>query len=281
MRRAWLALRLVMVAMVFAFAGCGSGNGAADEILEKNAEARGGLAAWRDVKSMTMTGKLEAGIARDPVKLARNFEPRAAPRSAAERRARLKHPPAAEAPVQLPFVLELARPRKSRLEITFKGENAVQVYDGKSGWKVRPFLGRHDVEPFTADELSLASAQADLDGPLLDASDKGSRVQLLGTEKVGGRDAYKLEVTPRSGAVRHVWVDTQTHLEVQVDGTRKLDGKARTVLTALRDYRKVDGLLVPHVLETTVEGVPGSEKILVEQVQLNAPLDGARFSKPE
>ncbi|HEY3446130.1 MAG TPA: outer membrane lipoprotein-sorting protein [Myxococcales bacterium] len=267
---------------VLSTAGCGSGNGAVDEVVAKNALARGGLDAWRAVRSMTLTGNLEAGVARDPLKLAKSFQQTRDAKAAAARKARVRQAEAAkEKPVQLPFALELARPRKSRLEIQFKGETAVQVYDGTHGWKLRPFLGRHEVEPFNAEELKLASAQADLDGPLLDAEAKGSRIALLGTEKVGGREAYKLEVTPKSGEVRHVWVDTQTFLEAQVDGTRRMDGKARTVLTAMRDYKSVGGLMVPHTLETTVEGVAGSEKILVQHVEVNAELADARFARPE
>ena len=127
----------------------------------------------------------------------------------------------------------------------------------------------------------MASTQTDLDGPLIDYAAKGNKVELEGTEPVEGRDAFKLKVTSAEGQVRHVWVDKQTYLDVKVDGTRRLDGKPRPVWTYLRDYRPVNGLMIPHVLETTVEGVPGSEKILVERVALNPRLDDARFAKPD
>jgi len=45
-------------------------------------------------------------------------------------------------------------------------------------------------------------------------------------------------------------------LEVKVEGTpRRLDGKYHPVATYLRDYKSVNGLMVPFVLETAVEGV--------------------------
>ena len=46
---------------------------AAAAIAEKNAAARGGLEAWRAVKSMSMSGNLDAGTPRDPVKLAMSY----------------------------------------------------------------------------------------------------------------------------------------------------------------------------------------------------------------
>ena len=78
---------------------------------------------------------------------------------------------------ELPFVMELGRGRKQRLEIQFNGQTAVQVYDGAQGWKLRPFLNRHDVEKFTPEELKAAAQQSDLDGYLIDYAAKGSKVE--------------------------------------------------------------------------------------------------------
>ena len=273
---------VAMSAIALAVApGCQRGDRATEEILRKNAEARGGLEAWRKVQSMSMTGNLEAGLARNPVDLARAYIRTRTESKAEARRALLHRKDEAPKQVRLPFVMEMKRPLQSRLEIRFQGDTAVQVFDGSRGWKLRPYLGRHEVEPYSAEELRLASQQAELDGPLIDAAAKGSRVELLGTEPVEGRDAYKLKITLASGQVRSVWGDTQTFLDVKVDGTRTMDGKPRPVWTFFRDYRPVDGLLIPHTLETTVEGVVGTEKILVDRVSLNPELAVARFEKPE
>ncbi len=254
---------------------------AAAEIAAKNAAARGGLEAWRAVRSMSMSGTLEAGTPRNPVKLAMQY---ARPRNEvkAEIRAGLRHRDSGDDKhVRLPFVMQLERPRKSRLEITFQGKAAVQVYDGARGWKVRPFLGRHEVEPFTPEELRLAAQQSDLDGPLLDYAAKGGRASLVGSDDVDGRPAFDIEVTAADGQVRHVWVDEESYLDVKVDGTRRMDGRPRTMWTAFRDYKAEGGLMIPHTLETTVAGVDGSEKIVVDHVVLNPELDDAQFKKPD
>ena len=60
---------------------------------------------------------------------------------------------------QLPFVLEKKRPRKTRVELAFKNDTAVQVYDGVNGWKLRPYLGRKTVEPYSAEELKAAGVR--------------------------------------------------------------------------------------------------------------------------
>jgi hypothetical protein len=166
-------------------------------------------------------------------------------------------------------------------QVTFQGQAAVQAWDGERGWKLRPFLGRREIEPFTDEERRVAAQQADLDGPLLDAAAKGDRVELEGTDPVEGRPAYKLKVTSRDGSVRRVWVDAETWLDVKVDGSRRMDGKPHAVWTFLRDYRPEGGLMMPHLLETVVDGVRRSERIVVETVTLNPPVDEARFARPD
>lgn len=240
------------------------------QIVEKNASARGGLDRWRTVQALELKGKMQAGgnkrptIAVPGVKIGKEVKVERLPEQA-----------------QLPFVMELGRGRKQRLEIEFNGQTAVQVYDGTQGWKVRPFLNRHDVEKFTPEELKASSEQCDLDGCLIDYASKGSKVELAGVDQVEGRSAYKLKVTDKNGYERHVWVDAQSFLEVKVEGTpRRLDGKYHPVAVYLRDYRSVNGLMMPHLLETTVEGVRDTEKIEIEEIVANPKLDGSQFAMP-
>lgn len=255
---------------------------AAIPVVTRNVIARGGLEQWRAVQSMTMSGQMDAGQVRAVDDIRAAMEPR--PVGVAVRTAvsdRLKPRDQQGKTVQLPFVMEMARPRKMRLAIVFQGQTALQVYDGSRGWKLRPFLNRHEVEDFTAEELRLAAEQQDLDGPLIDYDRKGSRVELEGIEPVEGRDAYQLKVTLKNGQVRHVWVDKESGLDVKIDGTRKMDGKLRPTSTYLRDYRSVAGLMIPFVMETSVEGVSGSHKIIVEKVAVNDRIDATRFGKPQ
>lgn len=241
------------------------------EIVDKNIAARGGLEKWRAVQTLSWSGKLDAGGGNEP---ALNMKIPGRPPA----------PPPSDKPVaqaQLPFVLEMKRGRKSRLEVVFNGETAVQVYDGTHGWKLRPFLNRHEVEPFTPAELEIAASQSDLDGQLVDYAAKGTKVELEGVEQVEGRDTYKLRLTLRNQRVLHDWIDAQTFLDVKIDGTpRKLDGKPHEVSIFMRDYRSVNGLQIPHVLETVVKGVKRTEKIEIERVVVNPRLDESRFTKP-
>jgi hypothetical protein len=184
--------------------------------------------------------------------------------------------------VQLPFTLARQRPNKSRLEIEFAGKTSVQVYDGANGWKLRTFLNRNEVEPFTAQEAKAEAENDGIEGALIDSAAKGTKVEVEGVEPIEGHDAYKLKLTTRSGTVKHVWIDARTFLDVKVEGLpRQMDGKVRSVWVVQRDFRTVQGLRIPFVLETVVDGFPQTHRIVVEKVAVNPKLDAATFAKPK
>jgi len=250
----------------------------AEEIAQKNVAARGGLQAWRAVQTISYSGKMEAGG---------NHRPVMAPSSA--KRGMIVPKLETVEQVQLPFVMEFKRPRKERVELQFNGQTVLQVFDGANGWKVRPYLNRKVVEPYTTDELKATANQSELDGPLVDYAAKGTRIELAGTEKVEGHDTYKLLVTPKTGAPFHLWIDAETFLETKMEGNpHRLDGKMHPVEIYFRDYRTVSGLVIPYVNETKVLDItstPGvkeiSEKIRIDEVKVNPKLEDALFTKPQ
>ena len=226
-----------------------AGKMTAAQIVDRNVAARGGLKAWRAVHTLTLSGRMEAGGKKNPA---------------------------------LPFVMKMKRPHMTRLEIVFQGKTALQVYDGENGWKIRPFLGRNEVEPFTPAEARAASDWQELDGPLVDYAAKGTKVTLQGMETVEKHKTYKLQLTLRNGEERHVWVDASSFLELKMEGEpRMLDGKLRNVSIFYRDYKKENGLNIPHVLETVVDTGKQAHKMYIEHVAANEAMEDALFAKPQ
>ena len=257
----------------------------AEQIVARHVAARGGLAAWHAVQSMSWSGNMDAGsgdsVARSKqfvaLQTARKSRKPVVPVTGAAADAKAE----ADKQVQLPFVVDMKRPTFSRVEIVFAGKTAVQVYDGKNGWKLRPFLNRNDVEPFTEEELKQSAGKWDIDGPLIGYAAKGTKVELEGTEPVEGHDAYRLRLTARDGSVQHIWIDAQSFLDVKIEGSpRRMDGKLRTVWVYQRDFRAEQGVMIPHVMETAVEGYPDTHKMLIEKVAVNPKLDDSLFAKP-
>jgi hypothetical protein len=187
--------------------------------------------------------------------------------------------------------MDLERGCKKRVEIEFNGQTGIQVYNGTRGWKLRPFLNGHQVETYTPEELKSASADADLDGLLIDYAAKGSKVELASVDQMQGRSAYNLTLSDKNGNTRHVWVDAETFLEIKVEGTpRRLDGKYHPVSTPLSIMQRIDDAFSPgdlgrgskgqredrdrnHSLESKI----GRDKIRNAALSLSPPLGASRL----
>lgn len=255
----------------------------AAEIVSRNVAARGGLQAWREVQSISMKGKLGVGGNQ------RALLPAPLP---GKKEAVLPTDAKPNEEILLPFVMDMQRSHKMRFELQFKGQAAVQVFDGTNGWKLRPYLNRIEVEPYSPVELKKASMQAELDGPLIDYLAKGTTVELDGTEAFEDRQVYRLKLSLKDGNKLHVWIDGKTFLETKIEGQpRRLDGVEHPVEIYFKDYRSVGGLQMPFLLQTKVlpsNDPPGKvkpqsipiEEIRIEKISVNPKLDAALFVKP-
>jgi hypothetical protein len=204
------------------------------------------------------------------------------------------------------FVLSQKRPDKMRLEIDAMQERTLHVFDGLRGWKMRPSHGRPEVQPYTIDEVRFAQSGPGLDGPLMDYAQKGSSVSVVGIDEIEKHDAYHLIVRTAAGESQHVWVDAKTFLEIRYDRPGPGPGRAapsgvgaesvagpsagaagearaavsRTVSVVYRDYKTTDGLKIPSVIETGVAPGTQPDRMVVERVVLNPPLNQQTFSMP-
>ena len=216
-----------------------------DDLIAKHVAARGGMDKLKAVKTMRMTGTMTVG-------------------------------PGIEAPV----ILEMKRPSSMRMEITIQGQTGVQAYDGKTAWMVMPFMGKKDPEALPAEETKTFEEQADFDGVLVDYKAKGHAVELAGKEPVEGTDAYKLKVTLKNGDVRYVYLDSEYFLEIRTEGTRTMRGTPIDFESSIGDYKDVNGLMMPHAIESGAKGMPQKQKMTISKIELNPSLDDARFAMP-
>jgi hypothetical protein len=221
----------------------------AAQIVAKNEAVRGGRDAWRRIQTMVWVGRMESVNTPTP---------------------------------SMPFVLQQQRPNKTRFELSTLNQRTVNVFDGAQGWKMRPGRGGSpDVKPFSAQELKFAQAAQTIDGPLIDSAAKGNAVELQGVEQVEGRKTYRLSVRLASGEREAVWIDAQTFLDVRFDrlsfSSAGMPGMASIFY---RNYRTIDGLQIPMTLEIGVGSGRTPDKMLIERVSLNPPLDEQTFEKP-
>jgi hypothetical protein len=259
----------------------------AEQIAQRNIAARGGVDAWRATQAISWSGQMEVGSADSTHRSERYVaDSKLSARTKAKALLEAQGKPEGETverakQVQLPFTLTMERAHKMRLELAFAGKTALQIFDGTHGWKVRPYLNRNEVESFTPDEIRAESREDGMDGPLIDYAARGTKISSEGVEKIEGRDAYRLKLVKKDGSAQHVWIDAESFLDVKVEGTqRRMDGRLRDVWVYQRDFRSEHGLVIPHVLETAVDGYHVTHRTTIDKVSVNPKLDEAMFAKP-
>lgn len=217
-----------------------------DEIIAKNVEARGGMDKLKAIRTLRISGKMTMGPG-----------------------------------IEAPMTLEMKRPRRMRLEFTFQGMTGIQAYDGEKGWQLIPFGGRKDPEPMSPEDQKDAEEQADMDGPLVDYRDKGHTVELLGGESVEGADTYKLKVTLKNGDVRYIYLDAEYFLAIKGEGKRMVRGSEVETEVSYGDFKEVEGVMFPYTIESGAKGRPERQRLVIETIEVNVPIDDGRFKMPE
>jgi hypothetical protein len=216
-----------------------------DDVVRRYIQARGGAERLRSVQSLRLTGTMEIpGV-----------------------------PPA-------PFVMELKRPRLMRTEFTVEGRTGIRAYDGRTGWAQLPLPGAAP-SPMSSEDSAEARDQADVDlSPLVDSAAKGFAIELAGRDRIPGGETWRLVVRGASGPPRTVHLDTKSHLAIASEETRTVEGRPVDFVTNVGDYRTVQGLAFPFRIEVGPKGSLDRQKLVLTKVEVNPPLDDARFAMP-
>ncbi len=245
-RRNPLRLSLQALPVLGALLAACSSPSPIDEVVASNLAARGGKARIQALRSTRETGTATASGGR----IAR-------------------------------VIREIKRPGLMRLQFSSEGTTSVFAHDGETGWQIAPLLGQFEPTVMPPDDPVTADVdQRDIEGPLVDWREKGHVVELVGREQLPGGEAFKLEVTLEWGAVRHVYVDVASRQIVRSDVTRTVRGHPIQLETTFSDFRKVGGLVFPHLIETHAKDRPQAIRIAIEKIELDPDLDDARFRFP-
>lgn len=216
----------------------------ADELVAKNIEAKGGLAAIKAIKSLRTSGKLETqGIL---ILLGSDQKPDSLVRQTS----------------------------------TIQGMTQVQAYDGSEGWQINPFSGRRDPERMGEDDTREMVESNDFYGPLIDYRQKGSKVEYIGHHAVDGDDALLLKVTLKNGDIINYLLDPDTYLEIRLEKQMFVRGRVHESFSNLGSYKKVNGVYFPFSIESGAPRTPGTAKITITHMEANVAIPDSEFKMP-
>jgi hypothetical protein len=217
----------------------------ADELVNKNIEAKGGLEKIKAITTLRTTGKVIGGG------------------------------------ITATATQENSRPNSVRETFSLQGMTAVQAYDGSAAWQIQPFGGRKDPEFMGEDDMKDLLIDSDFDGPLVDYKEKGNTVEYLGHDVVDGDDALRLKVTLKDGDIIYYYLDPDTYLEIRKETQEFVRGSVRETASNIGSYKAVAGVMFPFSIASGPKNDPTSwQTLTVEKVDVNVPLDGSEFSVP-
>jgi hypothetical protein len=217
----------------------------ADELVNKNIQAKGGLDKIKAAKTRMAVGKVKGARGRVAVFKQMNM-----------------------------------RPDLVRQDLSIQGMTAVQAYDGSVGWQTQPFRGRKDPELMGEDTLRDLLLAADFDGPLVDYAEKGNKIEYLGHDDVDGDDALRLKVTLKNGDILYYYLDPDTYLEIRKEIQQFVRGSVRERVVDLGSYKPVDGVMYPFSISEGSKSNPDAQVISLEKIEANVALRDSDFALP-
>jgi photosystem II stability/assembly factor-like uncharacterized protein len=218
----------------------------ADELVQKNLEAKGGVDKIKAIQSLRMTGKFVA-------------------------------PGGFTAAVGQ----ENMRPDLTRSTFTLQGMVSVRAYDGATGWQIQPFGGRKDPEYIGEDDMHGLLMDSDFDGPLVDYKAKGISIEYLGHATVDGDDALRLKVTLKNGDIIYYFLDPDTFLEIRKEIQQFVRGAMNEYAVEMGSYKPVAGVMFPFSSSSgPINDSTSWSTFIYERIEANVPIDSVDFAVP-
>lgn len=235
MKQLFLALTCLMSGFVHAQT--------ADEIIQSNANANGGLENFKAVKTLKMSGSVSMQ--------GNDFSIR----------------------------IQIINGRASRTDLDVMGQSVVNCYKDGKGWKINPFAGVETATDVEGDELEELKSASFIASPLIDYKSRGSSVELKGTADVEGVKCYDILLTPKDGKRPiHYFIDSKDYMIIKSTSTRNVQGNDMEVETFYSNVKEVNGLKFAHT-RTMKMGGQVFQEVTFDSMELNTPVDEKVFDK--
>ncbi len=211
-----------------------------DEIVTKNLNATGGVAKLHEVKSV---------ITENAIKLQG---------------------------LEIENLTTVLVGKAIRSDSKIMGNNLIQAFDGTTPWAITPVIMGGNGEPQVMSEEMAKSIVSQIDPfPLLDYVKKGTRVELLDSEKVKDKDAYHLKIFTKDSTESEIWIDVTSGLMSKL----KTMQNGQQVEVVFSNYTEIEGINFAMSMETS-SPMAGIIIIDTKTVKLNNAIDEVIFKMP-
>ena len=212
-----------------------------DEILEKMIEAQGGRKALEAIKSTTLRGSMQI------------------------------------VPMNITGSLAMSQkePDRVRMDAEMMGMTFTQAYDGTTAWFTNPQTGATQEMP--EKHVKYFKKQALGRDVLLDPKKLGITYKFKGKEKVNDKEYLVLEQIHPDDYTVTIYVDPQTYLTYKSKSLTLNQVEAEVEAESINsDYKKVEGIMVPHSITTFQDGQEFM-RMTITEITFNSDMEDSFF----
>ncbi len=159
-----------------------------------------------------------------------------------------------------------------RLDMEIMGTSNFQLANTKAGWVYMPVMQQTEPKAMEPEQLKSIQNQFDVHGSLFNYKEKGYSVEYVGTEKVDGKDAYKLKIL-RNGSNVFYFIDAVSNFVVKTSSKAMVQGQEMDMETSFSDYKKNEEGFWFAYTNVTMQGT-----IVFDKISSNVPVDEKIFS---
>ena len=162
---------------------------------------------------------------------------------------------------EYPLKIYQQRPNLTKTVITVgKKENVVEGYDGKNGYSMNYVVNKLQIQKdYVAESF---------DTDFIDFENKGFSAQVLGKEKVGERECFKVELIKNVNR-------TVYFFDVQNFFLLKEVKKDETLIYS--EFKKVNGLIMPFRIEASTPKKEGDYVMILNRIDTNKAFPANTF----
>ncbi len=165
-------------------------------------------------------------------------------------------------------------PDKRRVDVEVMGMLITQAYDGSMAWWVNPQTGATEEMPVT--EAAGMKRESMPSVAILNPKKYGLSYALKGKEQIEGKDHFVLEQTYPDGFKVTLYLDSKTYLATKSKGISKTQMGEVEFEQSISDYKKVNGMMIPHAVTSYQNGAEYM-KISLTEIKFNTGLEDSFF----
>lgn len=211
------------------------------ELLDKHAEAMGGIDNWKAFKSHIIKEQSERG--------GKTFM----------------------------SVLTMKAPNKFRIDLETEDWSRIKSYDGKEGW----IMLNDTLKPMPEGEDKEMAEEAEFQGELVLAQHRGHKLEYLGKVDLNGKSVHKIKLQKSAADEQFYYLDPKTYLlDMVSEFSEDVSWKGVEFKTTFSDYRKVDELVFPfETLLYANEKL--LRRFYTKEILVNPPVEDWVFEKDQ